>query len=121
MMDNVELTTWLNYLISINRMDTFYHSKYWRKIKREVLQEQHYECQHCKDKGKLTIVSEDIRKSGVVHHNKYVRDFPSLALSKYYIDDKGIKRRNLIVLCNECHEIVHDRFAKNEPLNMERW
>ena len=120
-MDNDKLVTWLRYLISINRLDTFYHSRHWKKIKREVLREQKYECQHCKDKGRLTIVREDIRKSGVVHHINYVREVPSLALSKYYIDKQGKKQRNLIVLCNECHEIEHDRFAISEPLNMERW
>ena len=120
-MDNGELVTWLRYLISINRLDTFYHSKYWNKVKKEVLKEQHYECQHCKEKGNLTIVREDIKKSGVVHHINYVREVPNLALSKYYIDKQGNKQRNLIVLCDPCHEIVHSRFAKNEPLNIERW
>ena len=120
-MDNNKLVTWIQQLIDTNKLDIFYHSKHWRKVKREILKEQHYECQRCREHGKLTIVREDIRKSGVVHHINYVREVPSLALSKHYIDNQGNKKRNLIVLCNECHEIEHNRFAINESLNEERW
>ena len=122
-MNTKDLVTWIHYLISVNQIDKFYHSKYFRQVKKEVLREQHYECQRCRDKGKLTIVKDTIKRSGVVHHNKYVRDYPELALSKYYIDEYGNKQRQLIVLCNECHEIVHDRFAISEPsfINEERW
>lgn len=120
-MEEKELVSWINELIQINRLDKFYKSKYFMDVKKEVLREQHYECQRCKEKGKLTIVNLNRKKSGVVHHEQYVRTHPELALSKYYYDKQGKRRRNLIVLCNECHEIVHDRFAKSEPLNVERW
>ena len=122
-MDKKELVRWIEELISINRLDKFYHSKYFKKVKREVLNEQHYECQRCKEKGKLSIVKPSLKRSGVVHHEQYVRTHPELALSKYYYDKFGNKKRNLVVLCNECHEIVHDRYAKSEeePLNIERW
>ena len=123
-MDTKELVTWIRYLISINRLDKFYHSKYFKAIKREVLKEQHYECQRCKEVGKLTIVKEYIKRSGVVHHVKYVREHPELALSKYYVDEFGKQQKQLIVLCNECHEIEHNRFSplpKKEQLNEERW
>ena len=122
-MNTKDLVTWINYLISVNQLDRFYHSQYFRKVRKEVLREQHYECQRCKEKGTLRIVKDTIKRSGVVHHIKYVRDYPHLALSKYYIDEYGNKQKNLIVLCNECHEIVHDRFAISEPtfMNEERW
>ena len=125
-MNKEELVRWINDLIEIDRLDKFYHSKHFKHIKNDVLKEQHYECQMCKDKGKLTIVkpkelSKSNKRSGVVHHVKEVRTHPHLALSKYYIDDHGRKQRQLIVLCDSCHEIVHDRFAKKEPINEERW
>lgn len=120
-MDKQRLVNWIEHLISLNQLDRFYHSKYFKKVKKEVLSELHYECVKCKEKGKLTIIREDKKRSGVVHHIKYVRDYPELALSKYYIDEEGNKQRQLIILCNECHEIEHSRFAKNEPLNVERW
>ena len=127
-----ELVTWIHYLISVNRLDTFYHSKYFKAVKREVMREQHNECQRCKEHGKLTIVRQGIKRgvrigsvtSGVVHHVQWVRTHPELALSKYYIDKFGVKHRQLIVLCDECHEIEHDRFSilpKKELLNEEKW
>lgn len=120
-MNTNKLVKWIEELKKINRLDIFYHSKYFKRLRREVMREQHYECQRCKEKGKLTIVKDSKKKSGVVHHIKEVREYPELALSKYYIDDEGNKQRQLIVLCNECHEIVHNRFAISEPLNIERW
>jgi len=122
-MNKSDLVSWIEYLKSINRLDKFYHSKYFKHLKREVLREQHYECQRCKNKGKLTIVKETIKRSGVVHHVKEVRKYPSLALSKYYFDDQGTKHKQLIVLCNGCHEIEHDRFSIKEPVffNEEKW
>ena len=116
-----ELVQWITYLLSIDKIDRFYHSKYFLHIKNEVMKEQHYECQRCKEQGKLTIVKPDGSKSGVVHHVKEVKKNPELALSKYYTDEYGRQQRQLIVLCNECHEIVHERFMKKEPLNIERW
>lgn len=126
-MNTAELTQWIHKLIEIDRLDKFYHSRYFTRLKKEVMKEQHYECQLCKERGKLTIVREDIKRSGVVHHMKEVRDYPSLALSKYYIDDGGQRQRQLIVCCNECHEKKHKRFCDREykrpaeVLNQEKW
>ena len=126
-MNTADLTQWIYKLIEIDRLDKFYKGKHFKNLKREVMREQHYECQYCKDKGKLTIVREDIKRSGVVHHVKEVREFPHLALSKYYIDDKGQRQRQLVVCCNECHEQIHKRFCAREykrPINAlteEKW
>lgn len=129
-MNKEELVNWIRYLYKNNEIYKFYKSRHFRHLKDEVLKEQKYECQRCKEKGKLTIVKPvslykgtDIKRkrSGVVHHVNEVKDRPDLALSKYYYDDKGNKKRNLIVLCDSCHEIVHKRFEKKEPLNIERW
>lgn len=116
-----ELVKWIDYLISIDRLEKFYRSKYFMHVKAEVFKEQHYECQMCKEHGRLNVVRPDGSKSGVVHHVKEVKKYPELALSKHYIDDEGNKQRQLIVLCNDCHEIVHERFVKKEPLTVERW
>lgn len=131
-MDTKELVTWIKHLMSINRLDKFYHSKYFKAVKREVLRKDHNECQRCKEEGRLTIVKPGVKRgtrqgavtSGVVHHEQYVRKHPELALSKYYIDRFGNKKRNLITLCDECHEIVHDRCcigSKKKLFNEERW
>lgn len=139
MSDTVE---WIKYLITINRLDRFYHSKEWNALKKDILEEQHYECWLCKEKyHRLTILrlsrknkSYYTAKSGYirnkptacVHHIKEVKHFPELALCKYYLDAKGVKQRQLIALCPSCHNEIHDRFQrcnenKKEFVNDERW
>lgn len=122
MMENLE--NWINSLIKEDKLYKFYKSKEFQRLREEVLKEQHFECQNCKKIGKLTIVAERFKKSGVVHHVIEVRKNPNLALSKYYFDRDGKKQKQLIVLCNACHEKVHNRFEeRNKPtfLNEEKW
>lgn len=75
-MNTIELVQWINKLIDTDRLWKFYKSIEFRHIKEEVLREQHYECQECKKKGKIT-------KANTVHHVQFVRKHPELALSKY--------------------------------------
>lgn len=131
---------WIKYLISINRLDKFYHRKEWNALKKEVLEEQHYECQLCKEKyHRLTLLRLSRRnksyyttKNGrqvskpvaCVHHVREVKQFPELALCKYYLDAKGIKQRQLIALCPFCHNELHNRFQRSNRVkfvNEERW
>ncbi len=108
----------IKYLIEIDRLDIFYHSKEFKKIKKQVQKEFHFECLRCKENKRLTLVDEH----DPVHHVKEVKQFPELALSKYYKDEQGRLQRNLIPLCFECHNIVHDRFNKiSKFTNKERW
>lgn len=97
----------------------FYTSSEWIKIKGEVLEDDKEECQICKDKYKR------YRRAVLVHHQKHVRKFPELCLSKYYIDADGKEKRNLISVCKECHEVeCHPermRWNKREPITEERW
>lgn len=117
-MNKNELINWIQYLISTNKMDQFYHSKLWRNLKREVLREQHYECQLCLEKGVLTILND----GSPVHHEKEVKCNPSLALSKYYYDEYGKKKKQLLALCFECHNKKHNRFCEKEKFtNEEKW
>lgn len=130
----------IKYLISVNRLDRFYHSKEWNALKKEVLEEQHYECQLCKEKyHRLTILrlsrkhkSYYTTKNGwrkdkpiaCVHHVREVKLFPELALCKYYLDAKGVKQRQLIALCPFCHNELHNRFQHSDKtrfVNEERW
>lgn len=113
-MNKKDLVGWINSLITSNELWRFYSSKYWIKLSREVLKEQHYECQECLKKGILT-------KANTVHHVNFLKDRPDLALSKYFIDDQGHKQKQLIAICFNCHNKVHNRFIKQEPLNEERW
>lgn len=115
---DISLATWIRQLLAINKIVRFYQTKEWIALKEEVLYELHYECQECLKKGKYT-------RANCVHHVNEVRHRPDLALSKYYVDKEGKKQRNLIPLCNKCHNQIHDKLGKYTRsigfYNEERW
>lgn len=128
-MDKQELKVWIEKLIERNELYKFYKSKEWIKLKEEVMKEQHYECQECLKSGILTTLvnienKEDNKRKLTVHHVQYVKNYPELALSKFYYYKK-IKYRNLIVVCFDCHNKLHHRFNykeyKKKFLNEEKW
>lgn len=116
-MTKLELEKWIKELIRENKLNRFYMSKEFLKLKKEVLEEQHYECQICKEAGKIT-------KADTVHHVQFVRKHPRLALSKYYTY-KGKQYRNLIAVCKACHNKLHPEKCKTKKkekfTNEERW
>lgn len=102
--------------ISDNDVHRFYIWKPWLHKRIEVLELDHYECQDCKAKGIYTPAT-------TVHHNQFLRKHPETALDIYY-EYKGIRYRNLISLCHECHEKRHGYRSKKKrdgPLTIERW
>ncbi len=108
------LVKWITELIKQDKVDLFYHCKEWLQLKKEVLREQHYECQECLKQGILT-------KAYTVHHINFVRNRPDLALSKTYIDDQGKQQIQLEAVCEDCHNKLHNRFVKKPPLTEEWW
>lgn len=110
-----EVGKWVSKLIAEDRLEEFYNSKYWRRLRKEVLEEYKHECQDCKAKGYYT-------EANHVHHIQYVRKHPRLALSKTYIF-QGKEYINLVPLCHDCHEARHGyrQKEKKEPLTVERW
>ena len=70
----------------------------------------------CKVKGYYT-------KANTVHHINYIRKHPELALEKYYKDDDGNVKRNLISVCFLCHEHIHEWIVKEKPIPLteEKW
>lgn len=117
-MNQEELRTYLLYLIANNRLDKFYHSKAFRNLKKEVFKEQHYECQECLKENKLTILT----LSDTCHHVRNLKDYPELALSKFFYDEVGNKVVNLVAICFDCHNKIHNRFQKNHKfINEEKW
>ena len=50
-MSKDELVKWINNLLLNNKLIIFYNTKLWKNLKREVLREQHFECQECLKKG----------------------------------------------------------------------
>ncbi len=115
---DIPLAVWIRRLIAEDRVELFYFTEEWKALRLDVLEELHYECQECLKHGEYT-------RADCVHHVNEVRHRPDLALSKYYIDSKGNKQRQLVPLCNQCHNIVHpEKLKKNikeKFTNEERW
>lgn len=116
---DISLVAYISRLIKEDRVEEFYWTEDWKELRQDVLEELYYECQECLKLGKYT-------KADCVHHVNEVRHRPELALSKYYIDQKGNKCRQLIPLCNQCHNIKHPekgqkRGKKERFTNEELW
>lgn len=96
----------------------FYKWRRWKEVRRQVLAMDHCECQLCKNKY------HRYRRATTVHHVNHFKARPDLALEIWYWDPaQHEKRRNLVSLCHDCHEEVHN-FRKPEPkpaLTEERW
>ena len=75
-------------LIRADRLELFYNSGAWLRLRAQVLVMDHHECQECKKRGKYT-------RATVVHHVNRLKSRPELALSMWY-ESKGEKRRNLV-------------------------
>lgn len=105
---------WLKELITNNQLEKFYHCKEWLEAAEQVKKIDHYECQECKRKGKLTTESTLNKKGNPiqmsVHHHKELKQFPELALSIYYTDTDGSERRNLEYVCESCHNKIHGKY-----------
>lgn len=112
------LAVYIRQLIAEDRVEEFYWTDDWKELRQEVLDDLHNECQRCLKKGRYT-------RAVCVHHVNEVRHRPDLALSKYFIDAEGNKQRQLIPLCNICHNIEHDKLGKwqrkDKFTNKERW
>ena len=118
-MNEKELVDFIQKCIAEDKIYKFYKRKEWKKLKKEILKKEHFECEMCRAKGKYT-------RATLVHHVNYVRKHPNLALSCYYYFN-GVKLKNLVALCHDCHEKIHDRLNANKTItnlkfhNTERW
>jgi len=114
----MQIAKWIRQLIREGKLVKFYQSKEWKELRTEVLEENFYECQRCLEEGKYT-------RATCVHHVNEVKERPDLALSKYYTDHKGEKHKQLLPLCNKCHNLIHDKLQSfidgNKFTNIERW
>lgn len=114
-MDKKELKTWIEGLLKEGKLYKFYKSAQWLNVRERILKESHYECEWCREKGKIS-------KAETVHHMQYVKKHPEQALDEYYTY-KGKRYRNLVPLCHDCHDMAHERmkWKKREEFNEERW
>ena len=75
--------------MEVKKVDPFYKSKAWYRIRHQALQEQGRRCKMCGTvRGKLS-----------VHHIKPRSKHPELELVL----------SNLLVVCNSCHNQIHSR------------
>ena len=76
--------------------DPFYHSKAWKRIRKDALQRDGGMCQDCMDKFRAGIIRKP-RRAVMVHHIIPRKERPDLEL----VMD------NLRSLCARCHEEHH--------------
>ena len=115
---DIPLAVYIKQLIREDKLEKFYFSDDWKELRLRVLEDNHFECQECMKKGKYV-------KADCVHHINEVRQRPDLALSRYFTDHKGNRMPNLLPLCNQCHNLIHDKLGewqrKDKFFNEERW
>lgn len=118
-------------LIAQDKLWKFYKTPEWQRLKAQVLADAHYECAICKQQGKITRYETGTdgkrRRICTVHHVNEVRKHPELALSRYYVTSAGEELPNLVAICKDCHNKIHDRtftgraFQSEHFVNEERW
>lgn len=115
---DIKLAAWIRNLIADGKEGLFYQTEDWKELRLEILRKHHYECQECLKKGRYT-------RADCVHHINELKNRPDLAMSEFYLDHDGQKLRNLVPLCNICHNIVHDKLGKwqrkDKFTNTEKW
>ena len=114
----ISLSAYIRQLIMQDKIAEFYQTEEWKILRQDVLEEFFFECQECLKKGKYT-------RADCVHHVNEVKKRPDLALSKFYTDHNKKQRRQLVPLCNTCHNAVHDKLGEWQKQgkfqNKERW
>lgn len=86
----------------------FYSSLTWKLKRQEILERDHYECQWCKENGKVTTQFDSILE---IDHIKELEHHPELALDN----------DNLRTLCKDCHNKRHKRFNFKESKRQKKW
>ena len=82
------------------RNGSFYKSKKWTVKRAKILKRDGYECQNCRRYYKT-------KQATTVHHIYFFDDYCELGLVNW----------NLISLCNECHNKMHNRLT-DEPTKL---
>ena len=78
----------------------FYKNNKWVVKREKILKRDGYECQNCRRYFRS-------KEAKVVHHIYFYEDYAELGLMNW----------NLISLCNECHNKMHNRLT-DEPTNL---
>ena len=115
---DISLASYIRSLLDEGEIYKFYKSKEWLDLRQEVMHDYHYECQMCLEHGRYT-------RADCLHHGNEVKLRPDLALSRFYTDENGNRKENLMPLCNTCHNLIHEKYGGHEKKdkfkNVERW
>lgn len=117
--DNKSVTAFVVWCIVNDCVEKFYKTYNWQRLRADVMDIDKNECQWCKAKGEIVTPK-------IAHHINRLRNRPDLAMDIWYVDAAGQRRRNIIAVCNDCHEAEHKRLEllhqpKREPVTPERW
>lgn len=103
-----EKLMWLQEMIRKNNLHGFYSSAEWQRLAATAREQQHNECQRCREMGCYS-------PCAAVHHIRRVKKYPELALSI----------ENLECLCRACHEEEHRQgphiYRKAQQQGQEPW
>ena len=89
-------------MVAKNDTRPFYNEGEWRKLSKDIIRKGNGECYLCRQQGKVSTAV-------LTHHVNELKKRPDLAYSRTYVDEKGMVRPQLIPLCHDCHEAIHER------------
>lgn len=79
--------------------EAFYKSKRWQECRETYAKSKGYLCEMCKDKG--------IIKQGEIVHHKI-----NITPGNIYDPDITLNWNNLMLLCRDCHAMVHKKIKR---------
>ena len=84
---------------------SFYKSKLWNDVRRNIWIKQNLLCAKCNRPvyvdGLSDYLPKEKRRTGIVHHKVFLDEM------NIYDDNITINEDNLIGVCKECHEDIH--------------
>lgn len=86
----------------------FYDSVAWQRLRKQRLELDCYECQWCKQDGKVTTNADATLE---IDHIKELEHYPELALDI----------ENTRTLCKDCHNKRHERFNHRPSKHEKKW
>lgn len=96
----------------------FYQSKAWKTVRKNIWIKQNCLCANCGKPVYVDGISSYIpkykRRIGIVHHIEHLND------SNVYDDNITINENNLIGICIDCHNLIHEDDINNKWLNYSR-
>ncbi|WP_082684273.1 HNH endonuclease [Lentibacillus amyloliquefaciens] len=86
------------------QVNPFYLQKKWKHKRNVILRRDNYECRECKRYGR-------VMQATTVHHIYPLEEYPEYRL----------RTHNLISLCGNCHNMMHDRTTNDITPKGEQW